>query len=92
MVAVVGAVTVVLSANTSDTQLDTDALIRAISQRPFVIYSVVYIMGGVILSGLSEGGVGRKYVFVDVGLCAIFGECYHLAGPNSHTLTNCFDD
>ena len=72
-VAVVGAITVVLSANPSDTQLDPDALLHAISQRVFVVYSVVYIVAAVILSGLSESDIGRKYVFVDVGLCAIFG-------------------
>lgn len=73
IVAVVGAVTVVLSANQSDIQLDPDALIHAISQRPFVIFSIVYVIAAIILTGLSEGSIGRRYVFVDVGLCAIFG-------------------
>ena len=61
------------SANTSDTRLDRDALIAAITQKPFIIYSIVYIVGVFILTGLSASKRGRDWVFVDVGLCALFG-------------------
>ena len=74
MIAIVGAVTVVLSANSSDTKLDPDALIRAITQKVFIVYAAIYVVAAVILSGLSERSVGQEHVFVDVGLCAIFGE------------------
>ena len=74
LIAILGAVTVVLSANPSDTRLDHEGLIRAITQRVFLVYSIVYIVGAIILSGLSESEVGRRHVFVDVGLCALFGE------------------
>lgn len=30
-----------------------------------------------ILSGLSEGPAGRRWVYVDIGLCALFGEAFH---------------
>ncbi|KAF7352939.1 DUF803 domain membrane protein [Mycena venus] len=73
LIAVIGAVTVVLASNASDTRLDPDALLVAISQTPFIIYSGVYLVGIVILSILSEGNTGRTVVFVDVGLCALFG-------------------
>jgi hypothetical protein len=73
LIAIIGAVTVVLSSNTSDVRLNPDALIRAISQRIFIVYSCVYAIGAVILAVLSEGEYGRRYVFVDVGLCALFG-------------------
>ncbi|GJE84939.1 magnesium transporter NIPA-domain-containing protein [Phanerochaete sordida] len=73
MIAIVGAVTVVLSANPSDTKFDTPALLHALAQKPFIVYAAIYVVGAVILSGLSEGQAGEKYVFVDVGLCAIFG-------------------
>lgn len=73
IIAILGAITVVLSANPSDTRLDHEGLIRAISQRAFLVYSIVYIVGVAILSGLSESEVGRRHVFVDVGLCALFG-------------------
>jgi drug/metabolite transporter (DMT)-like permease len=74
IIAVIGAVTVVLASNASDTRLDPDALLVAISQTPFIVYSCVYVAGIIILSILSEGKAGRKFVFVDVGLCALFGK------------------
>lgn len=70
-----GAVTVVLSANPSDTRLNPDGLIKAIAQRPFEIYTLTYVVGIVLLSGLSEGSAGKRWVYVDVGLCALFGKC-----------------
>ncbi len=74
MIAIVGAVTVVLSANASDTRLDPKSLLEAISQRAFQIYTIVYVVGIFILSGLSEGPAGRRWVYVDIGLCALFGK------------------
>ncbi|RPD66686.1 DUF803-domain-containing protein [Lentinus tigrinus ALCF2SS1-6] len=73
IIAILGAVTVVLSANPSDTRLDPEGLIKAITTRPFEIYAITYVAGIVILSGLSEGPVGKRLVYVDVGLCALFG-------------------
>ncbi|KAJ3485017.1 hypothetical protein NLI96_g5248 [Meripilus lineatus] len=72
-VAIVGAVTVVLSTNPSDVRLNPEGLVEAIKQRTFIIYSIVYAVGVVILSGLSEGSMGKRWVYVDVGLCALFG-------------------
>jgi hypothetical protein len=72
-ISILGAVTVVFSANTSDTRLDRDALIAAITQKPFIIYSITYIIGAFILAGLSASHRGRDWVFVDVGMCALFG-------------------
>jgi hypothetical protein len=73
LVAIIGAVTVVLATNASDVRFNPDQLIHAICQRGFITYSVVYVIGALILSGLSQGQYGRKWVFVDVGLCALFG-------------------
>ncbi|KAH9947323.1 DUF803-domain-containing protein, partial [Amylocystis lapponica] len=73
IIAVIGAVTVVLSANPSDVRLDPAGLIHAITQRPFIVYSAVYVAGIIVLSSLSEGRVGKRWVYVDVGLCALFG-------------------
>ncbi|KAF9452063.1 DUF803-domain-containing protein [Macrolepiota fuliginosa MF-IS2] len=72
-VAIVGAVTVVLSSNPSDTRLDPGQLIEAIKQTPFLIYVGCYTVGTIILATLSRGKLGRTYVFIDVGLCALFG-------------------
>jgi drug/metabolite transporter (DMT)-like permease len=71
--AMIGAITVVLASNTSDTRLSPEALFKAISQHAFLIFSAIYVASASILMGLSEGSVGRKWVLVDVGLCALFG-------------------
>jgi len=73
IIAIIGAVTVVLASNPSDIGLDSDALLRAIASTPFIAYSCVYIAGAIFLATLSEGEVGKSFVFVDVGLCALFG-------------------
>ncbi|KNZ73853.1 NIPA-like protein 2 [Termitomyces sp. J132] len=73
VIAIIGAVTVVLATNASNTPLDPDVLLEAISQTPFIIYSCIYLVGAVTLGALSHSGVGRQWVFVDVGLCALFG-------------------
>ena len=78
-IAVVGAVTVVLSTQSSDTRLNPDALIRAICKTSFAVYTIVYLVLGLIFVSLSPGRIGQKYVFIDVGLCALFGRWLHLA-------------
>jgi hypothetical protein len=67
-------VTVVLASNASDIRLDIDGLLHAISQLPFIAFSIVYIVGVIVLAGLSETPLGRRWVFIDVGLCALFGK------------------
>lgn len=69
----IGAVTVVLSSNTSDTRLSPEKLLIAVSQHAFLIFSAVYVASASILMGFSEGSVGRRWVLIDVGLCALFG-------------------
>lgn len=76
LLAIIGATTVVFSSPSSDGPppvLTPDALIEAITKRSFVIFSIVYLVFAVILSGLSEGSMGRRVVVIDVGLCALFG-------------------
>lgn len=73
LVAIIGAVTVVLSSNASDTRLDPEALLSAISQPTFIVYTLIYAIGAVVLACLSQREVGKTYVFIDVGLCALFG-------------------
>jgi drug/metabolite transporter (DMT)-like permease len=73
MIATAGAVTVVLSSNISDPKMNLDALRTAVTQPPFIIYSAVYAAGAMVLATLSHGKIGQKFVFVDVGLCALFG-------------------
>jgi magnesium transporter len=73
VLAIIGAVTVVLSSNTSDARLSPEQLLQAISQHAFFVFSAVYLVSASILMGLSEGSAGRRCVLVDVGLCALFG-------------------
>lgn len=53
--------------------LTPEALVGAITQRSFVIFSIIYLVSAVILGGLSEGSMGKRVVVIDVGICAIFG-------------------
>ncbi len=69
----IGAITVVLSSNTSDPRLSPEKLLQAVSQHAFLIFSAIYVACASILIGLSEGSVGRRWVLVDVELCALFG-------------------
>lgn len=73
-VAIIGAVTVVLSANASDARLTPEQILEAISQTPFEAFACVYIIGAFVLVNLSSRATGEKYVLVDVGCCALFGE------------------
>jgi len=73
LIAITGAVTVVLASNSSDIRLDPDALVNAICQPAFIIYSCIYVGGAIVLATLSQGSIGQQWVFVDVGLCALFG-------------------
>lgn len=72
-IAIIGAVTVVIATNPSEAHLDPETLLQAVAQKAFIIYSCVYILGAITLAGLSESDVGRRWVFVDVGMCALFG-------------------
>jgi magnesium transporter len=71
--AIIGAVTVVLASNGSDSKMDPDTLRRAVTRLPFIIYSGVYAAGALVLATLSHGKAGQTWVFVDIGLCALFG-------------------
>jgi magnesium transporter len=71
--AVIGAVTVVLASNGSDVHLDYDSLLKAIKQIPFIVFSGIYVVAAIVLATLSRSSMGRRWVFIDVGLCAIFG-------------------
>ncbi|KAL0581992.1 hypothetical protein V5O48_000050 [Marasmius crinis-equi] len=73
MIAIIGAVTVVLASNASSDRLNPDELVKAISQIPFIVYSCMYLVGIAVLATLSQGPMGQEYVLVDVGLCALFG-------------------
>ncbi|EIN10604.1 DUF803-domain-containing protein [Punctularia strigosozonata HHB-11173 SS5] len=71
--AIIGAVTVVLASNPSYTVLDPSGLKAAIMQWQFLVFTVAYIVAGSVLAALSGREGGQRWVWIDVGLCAIFG-------------------
>ncbi|KZS97655.1 DUF803-domain-containing protein [Sistotremastrum niveocremeum HHB9708] len=73
LLSIVGAVTVVLSARSSDPRLNPEQFLEALSQRTFVIYASVVCAVMLVLGFLSERNKGREWVMIDVGLCALFG-------------------
>jgi hypothetical protein len=54
--------------------MDPETLIHAVTKLPFIVYSAIYAGGASVLATLSHGKVGQTWVFVDVGLCALFGK------------------
>lgn len=72
-IAVLGAITVVLSATTDSPRLDPSGLLKALQRPSFIVYTIIYILSALLLAFLSERDIGRRVVFVDVGLCALFG-------------------
>ncbi|KAJ3793330.1 magnesium transporter NIPA-domain-containing protein [Lentinula aff. detonsa] len=70
-IAIIGAVTVVLSSNASNGRLNPAALVRAISQTPFIVYTCIHAVGAMILASLSQSSYGQRYALI--GLCALFG-------------------
>ena len=71
--AIFGAATIVVSTKPSSPHLNPSQLIEALTRRPFVIYAIIVIVFLVVLIGASAGKWGKRFVLVDVGLCALFG-------------------
>lgn len=57
-----------------DYQLDPDALIDAITRTVFVVYSIICVVLAITLAILSNRPIGQELVWIDLGLCALFGE------------------
>lgn len=54
-------------------KLNVDGLIEAVSRRVFIIYAVICLATIIGLSVLSASRAGNKWIFIDVGLCAVYG-------------------
>lgn len=83
---ILGALSVVSSAKPTDTRLSMEGLINALKQPLFIAYSILSLVGSILLAIISEGNKGREWVWVDVGLCAIFGGYTVLATKGLSTL------
>ncbi|KAG9014983.1 hypothetical protein FRB94_007055 [Tulasnella sp. JGI-2019a] len=85
-IAILGAVTVVSAAKSKEVRLDPVGLLAAIKRIPFIIYTSLSVITGSILAFLSERSAGQEFVYVDVGLCAVFGGYTVLATKAISTL------
>jgi len=63
-----------------------EGLIVALKQPLFIAYSILSLVGSILLAIISEGNKGCEWVWVDVGLCAIFGGYTVLATKGLSTL------
>lgn len=86
ILAVVGSITVVLSSKPTDVRLDKDGLIHALLQPLFIGYTIFNFLAILFLMVLSQGNAGREWIFVDVGICALFGGYTVLATKGLSTL------
>ncbi|PVF94040.1 DUF803-domain-containing protein [Serendipita vermifera] len=86
VLAVIGSITVVLSSKPTDVRLDMDGLIHAICQPIFIGYTIFNAILILFLAVLAQGNKGRQWVFIDVGICALFGGYTVLATKALSTL------
>ncbi|KAF8314714.1 DUF803-domain-containing protein [Clavulina sp. PMI_390] len=70
---IVGIITIVIGGKTSDIRLDPDGLIGAISQPIFIAYSIICVVAACTLAVLSNRRIGQEVVWIDTGLCGLFG-------------------
>lgn len=71
--AIFGAATVVASAQMSSPHLNPKQLLEALKEPAFITYTCIVIVFILLLIFASEKSWGKKWVAVDVGLCALFG-------------------
>jgi hypothetical protein len=76
LVAVAGAVTVVLSAKTSETKIGPHEIWGRITQWEFELYLGITVALILVLMWISEE-YGRKTILIDLGLVGLFGESFH---------------
>lgn len=72
VLAVCGAVVVVMSSKTEEIQLSPQAIEEALKQPKFLLYLACTLILSCVMSGLSVK-VGHKYSLIDLSLVAIFG-------------------
>ena len=60
------------SGNT-DGQLDPTQLLHAITEIPFIVYTILTLLSLIGLMILSESKYGERLIGIDIGVCALFG-------------------
>lgn len=72
-------------------QLDPDALIDAITRTVFVVYSIICVVLAITLAILSNRPIGQELVWIDLGLCALFGESDRVRLIYAKLIESCLD-
>ncbi|KAI8929367.1 magnesium transporter NIPA-domain-containing protein [Entophlyctis helioformis] len=62
-----------VSSQTSEPALSPDDILFAITQTQFIVYFIVTASVAVFMIGLSQTPQGRKYIFIDLIIVAVFG-------------------
>ena len=83
VVAIAGAVTIVVSAKPSETKLDPDLIWHAITQLEFEVYMLVTAVL-MIVGMLASEKYGDRFIFIDLGLVGLFGEYHPIIPINTH--------
>lgn len=73
LLAIIGAVTVVFSSKQSDNILDPGQLLQAVSRIEFIAYCIVTSSLTLLLIWASFTNLGDRFIYVDIGVCALFG-------------------
>lgn len=71
--AIIGAVTVVVSSKQSDATLNPDELQKAILRPEFLAYTGIVIVFAILLAYISSTSLGDRYILLDLGVCALLG-------------------
>ncbi|KAF9965442.1 hypothetical protein BGZ70_004842 [Mortierella alpina] len=71
-IAIIGTVVVVINSKENEVKLTPEAVIAALLQTQFIVYFVVCCVLVAVLASLSDS-IGSEYIFIDLGIVAIFG-------------------
>ncbi|CAO3567515.1 unnamed protein product [Mortierella alpina] len=71
-IAIIGTVVVVINSKENEVKLTPEAVIAALLQTQFLVYFVVCCVLVAVLASLSDS-IGSEYIFIDLGIVAIFG-------------------
>ncbi|KAK7203947.1 magnesium transporter NIPA-domain-containing protein [Myxozyma melibiosi] len=72
LVAILGAVVVVLASNPQEDYLDAHRILQAVSQLSFQIYVVITLVLIAVLV-VASGRYGERWIMIDISLVALFG-------------------
>ncbi|KAG0241520.1 hypothetical protein BGW41_005829 [Actinomortierella wolfii] len=72
VIAIIGAVVVVVNSKSDEVKLTPEAMLAAICQVQFVIYFFCSCIAVAVLASLSDT-IGPRYILVDLSIVAIFG-------------------